>query len=59
MVNCKTYQGINSKSYGPLPSIPVNTIHQPIVHVSTKFQLYSFHSSWKICNENFWVMVIC
>ena len=33
----KTYQGHNSKSYGPFAPIPVYTIHPVIVHVYTNF----------------------
>ena len=36
---------------------PVYPMHQPIVHVWTKFQLNSFHSAWEISNQNFSFMV--
>ena len=49
----------NSKSYRPLVLILIYTIHQPFVHVCTKFQCYSFHSSWEICYEKFSLMVNC
>ena len=49
----KTYQGTNSKSYGPLAPIRVYTIQQVIVYVHTNFQLSSFHSSWEIWYEKF------
>ena len=59
MANCKTYQGSNSKSYIPLALILVYTIQQPTVRVWTKFQLYSFRSSWEICNDLFSFMANC
>ena len=37
--------------------ILVYTIHQPFVHMCTKFQCYSFHSSGEICDEKFSLMV--
>ena len=43
-------KGHNSKSYGALVLIPVYTIHPVIVHVYTKFQLSSFHSSQSVTN---------
>ena len=49
----------NSKSYRPLVLILVYTIHQPFVHVCTKFQCYSFHNSWEIRDEKFSLMVNC
>ena len=42
-----------SKSYRPLALILITTIQQSTVHVCTKFQLYSFRSSWEICNDFF------
>ena len=33
--------------------IPVYTIHQPIVHVCTKFQPFRPHSSWEKSDEKF------
>ena len=49
----KPTKGHNSKSYGPLATFPLYTIHPVIVHVDTSFQLSSFHSSLEICYENF------
>ena len=61
MANVKPIKGCNSKSYRPLALILVYTIHQPTVHVCIKSQLYSFHNSWEIYNDNkmFSLMVYC
>ena len=53
----KSIKVCNSKSYRPLVLILIYTIHQPFVHVCTKFQCYSFHSSWEIFYEKFSLMV--
>ena len=38
--------------------IPVYTIHAPIVHMCTKFQISRPHSSWDKCDKNYKCLII-
>ena len=52
----KPITGFNSRSYGSLALIQVYTIHQPTVHVCSRFQLCNTYSSWEKCDKNFSLM---
>ena len=58
MANCKTYQGIYSKSYGPLALKLVYKMHQPTVHVCNKFNFITLTVSWEKCDEKFSLMAL-
>ena len=52
IVNYKKHiKECNSKSYEPLPLIPVHKIHQSTGFICIKFQLCNPYSSWESCGE--------